>query len=171
METGLIMASATVVITLLLRPMGMLSDKIPRRPLVIVGGLAASLLYFGIPLADSFHEMLLLGIGIGFFSVVSQPASTALLVEEGILHGIGITVGLFNAVLNTGFVVGPLAGALLMNNYGVQSVFYASGIAGLLSVIIFLVWMKPESRATLPKSVLESNVLPENKTISLIQKL
>lgn len=142
-EIGIIMASATVVITLLLRPMGKLSDKLPRRLLVIAGGLSASLLYFYIPHADNFYQMLLLGIGIGFSSALSQPASTALLIDEGMLHGIGITVGMFNAMLNTGFAIGPLVGALLLNFFGLQGVFYASGMAGLVTVGLFLLWMKP----------------------------
>jgi len=142
-EIGIIMASATVVIALLLRPMGKLSDKLPRRLLVIAGGLSASLLYFCIPHADNFYQILLLGIGIGFSSALSQPASTALLIDEGLLHGIGITVGMFNAVLNAGFVIGPLAGALLLNYFGLQAVFYVSGMSGLVTVALFILWMKP----------------------------
>ncbi|NTW98566.1 MAG: MFS transporter, partial [Geobacteraceae bacterium] len=109
-ETGLVMASTTLVITLMLRPAGMLSDKAPRRSLVVAGGTIVSLLYFLIPAMGGFHQILLLGVGIGLFSVLSQPASTALLVEEGARHGMGVTVGTFNSVLNLGFVSGPLLG-------------------------------------------------------------
>ncbi|NTV50249.1 MAG: MFS transporter [Geobacteraceae bacterium] len=138
-ETGLVMASSTLVITLMLRPVGILSDKAPRRSLVVAGGTIVSLLYFLIPAMGGFHQILLLGIGIGLFSVLSQPASTALLVEEGARHGMGVTIGTFNSVLNLGFVSGPLLGAGVQSTLGLTAVFYAAGILGLGAVALFVV--------------------------------
>jgi len=136
-QAGMVMASSTLVITLLLRPAGMLSDRAPRKALVVVGGTIVSLLYFLIPAVAGFHQILLLGVGIGLFSVLSQPASTALLVEEGSRHGMGLTVGTFNSVLNLGFVSGPLLGAGLQNTLGLTAVFYAAGVMGLGAVALF----------------------------------
>ncbi|KAB0667595.1 MFS transporter [Oryzomonas japonica] len=137
-RTGLVMASTSLVMTLLLRPVGMLSDRAPRKSLVVVGGTIVSLLYFLIPVAVGFSQILILGVGIGLFSVLSQPASTALLVEEGSRHGMGLTIGTFNAVLNLGFVSGPLLGAGLQNTLGLTAVFYAAGIMGLGAVAMFI---------------------------------
>ena len=138
-QTGVVMASSTLVITLLLRPVGILSDKAPRRSLVVAGGTAVSLLYFLIPVASGFQQILFLGLGIGLFSVLSQPASTALLVEEGARHGMGVTVGTFNSVLNMGFVSGPLLGAGVQSTLGLTAVFYTAGILGLGAVALFMV--------------------------------
>ncbi|KAA0894297.1 MFS transporter [Oryzomonas rubra] len=138
-RAGLVMASSTLVTTLLLRPMGMLSDRAPRTSLVVAGGTVVSLLYFLIPVAAGFSQILALGVGIGLFSVLSQPASTALLVEEGSRHGMGATVGTFNAVLNLGFVSGPLVGAGLQSVLGLTAVFYAAGVMGLGAVGLFAV--------------------------------
>ncbi|QEM69008.1 MFS transporter [Geobacter sp. FeAm09] len=137
-RAGLVMASSTLVMTLLLRPMGMLSDRAPRKSLVVAGGTAVSLLYFLIPVAAGFSQILALGVGIGLFSVLSQPASTALLVEEGSRHGMGATVGTCNAVLNLGFVSGPLLGAGLQSALGLTAVFYAAGVLGLGAALLFL---------------------------------
>jgi DHA1 family multidrug resistance protein-like MFS transporter len=138
-QSGLVMASSTLVTTLLLRPVGMLSDRAPRKALVVIGGTAVSLLYFLVPVAPGFHQILLLGIGIGLFSVLSQPASSALLVEEGGRHGMGLTVGTFNSVLNLGLVSGPLLGALLQSTFGLTAVFHAAGVLGLGAVALFVV--------------------------------
>ncbi|QEM67703.1 MFS transporter [Geobacter sp. FeAm09] len=138
-RAGLVMASSTLVMTLLLRPMGMLSDRAPRKSLVVAGGTAVSLLYFLIPVAAGFSQILALAVGIGLFSVLSQPASTALLVEEGSRHGMGATVGTFNSVLNLGFVSGPLLGAGLQTTLGLTAVFYAAGVMGLGAVVLFMV--------------------------------
>ena len=137
-QTGLVMASSTLVFTILLRPVGILSDKAPHKSLVVAGGTIVSLLYFLIPVMAGFHQILSLVVGIGLFSVLSQPSSTALLVEEGSRHGMGLTVGTFNSVLNMGFVAGPIFGAGMQYTFGLTSVFYAAGAMGLVAVGLFM---------------------------------
>lgn len=137
LRSGLVLASGTAAMTLLLRPMGILSDRAPRPLLVLLGGGAVSLLYLLVPAATGFGSMLLLAVAIGVFSVVSQPASSALLVEEGTRYGMGATVGTFNAVLNAGFVAGPLLGALLQGTLGLTAVFHAAAAVGLAAVALF----------------------------------
>ena len=146
---GLVMASGTLAITLLLRPVGILSDRIARKPLVVAGGSAVSLLYFLIPTAPGFYQALLLGLGIGCSSVLSQPASSALLVEEGSRHGMGLTVGIFNSVLNLGLVTGPLLGAFLQNRFGLAAVFHGAGLLGLAAVALFVVHAVVPQKASL----------------------
>jgi MFS family permease len=136
-EVGIVMASSSVVMTLCLRPLGKLTDCCSRTALVMVGGGMVSGLYLLIPLATTFYHVLVLGVAIGLFSGLSQPASTALLVDEGQRFGTGYAVGLFNASLNLGFVVGPLVGAILLGFEGLASVFYVAGLCGLLAVILF----------------------------------
>lgn len=137
LRSGLVLASGTAAMTLLLRPMGILSDRAPRPLLVLLGGGAVSFLYLLVPAATGFGAMLALAVAIGVFSVVSQPASSALLVEEGTRYGMGATVGTFNAVLNAGFVAGPLLGALLQGTLGLTAVFHAAGAVGLAAVALF----------------------------------
>ena len=145
-QTGLVMASSTLVFTILLRPVGIISDKAPRKSLVVVGGTIVSLLYFLIPVMAGFHQILFLVVGIGLFSVLSQPASTALLAEEGVRHGMGLTVGTFNSVLNLGFIAGPMFGAGIQYTLGLTSVFYAAGTMGLVAVGLFMANILSEDR-------------------------
>ncbi|TGU74627.1 MFS transporter [Geomonas terrae] len=136
-QTGLVLASSTLVITTLLRPVGRLSDCHSRKSLVLLGGISVSLLYFLIPVAQGFQQVLVLGGGIGLCSVLSQPASTALLLEQGERHGTGLAVGVFNSALNLGFLVGPLFGGWLQSRFGLTSVFYAAGWIGLAAAGLF----------------------------------
>ncbi|QWV93312.1 MFS transporter [Geomonas oryzisoli] len=136
-QTGMVLASSTLVITSLLRPVGWLSDRLPRKSLVLLGGVSVSLLYFLVPVAQGFHQVLMLGGGIGLCSVLSQPASTALLLEQGERHGTGLAVGIFNTALNLGFLVGPLLGGWLQNRFGLTAVFYAAGWIGLAAAALF----------------------------------
>jgi MFS family permease len=136
-QIGMIMASSTLATTLSLRPMGKLADIFSRPTLITIGGIMVSGLYLLIPLAATFNQMLTLSLSIGFFSGLSQPASTALLVEEGKLYGTGFAIGSFNASLNLGLSVGSLVGALLLTSFGFTAIFYTVGIFGILAVTTF----------------------------------
>jgi len=142
-QIGFVMASSTVTMTLLLRPIGKLSDKINKKCLIIFGGTGVALLYMLIPAADSLIQLLVVGSGIGFFSALSQPASCALLVKEGNACGVGMTWGVTNTVVNLGFVVGPLMGTLIFSMVGAQGVLLFSGLCGLITVAIFVFCIMP----------------------------
>jgi len=137
-QVGIIMASATLIMTLLLRPAGRIADRVPRRLLVICGGTVVPLLYMLLPVAADFMQMLGVTLGIGAFSALSQPATSALLAEEGQRLGMGTSIGTFHAFLNLGFVAGPLVGSLLQSSAGLQGVFIAIGLIGLCSVAGFI---------------------------------
>lgn len=136
-QTGIIMASSTLVMTALLRPAGRLSDKMSRRKLVVCGGTIVSLLYMLLPLAADFTQVLAITLAIGAFSALSQPAVSALLAEEGQQAGMGSSVGAFHAFLNLGFVVGPLMGSILQESAGMTGVFITIGLLGLSSILGF----------------------------------
>lgn len=143
-ETGIVLASTTIITAMMLRPMGKLADCVPRKALVVAGGAAVSLLYLFIPSVNSFAEVCLLGIGIGVFSGVAQPASSAMLFEESVQLGTGFALGIFNTTLNLGFVCGSLAGSLLQGFSGISSAFYGAGIIGILAVVLFSILSKSE---------------------------
>lgn len=135
-ETGVVLASTTLVTTCLLRPAGALSDLVSRKGLLIMGGSIVSLLYLLIPTVDGFFPILAVSSCIGLGNVLSQPASTALLLEQGGRHHAGFTIGVFNAALNLGFATGPLLGAWLESRFGLTAVFQAAGGIGLITMVL-----------------------------------
>jgi DHA1 family multidrug resistance protein-like MFS transporter len=137
LEMGIIMGAGTVVIALLLRPMGSMSDKLNRRWLVIFGGSMTALLTFCLPLAQSFGHLLALSVAIGIFRVVSLPASSALLVQEGNLYGMGLAMGIFNGAMNSGTVLAPLAGGFALGFFGIKTIFYGAAFLGLIGIVFF----------------------------------
>lgn len=137
LEMGIIMGAGTVVTALLLRPMGSLSDKLNRRWMVIFGGSITALLTFCLPLAQSFGHLLALSVAIGTFRVVSLPASSALLVQEGNHYGMGLAMGVFNGALNFGTVLAPLAGGLALGFWGIETIFHGAAILGLIGIVFF----------------------------------
>ena len=137
LEMGIIMGADTVIIALLLRPMGSMSDKLNRRWLVILGGSMTALLTFYLPLAQSFGHLLALTVAMGIFRVVSLPASSALLVQEGNLYGMGLTMGIFNSAMNFGRVLAPLAGGFALGFFGIKTIFYGAAFLGLIGIVFF----------------------------------
>ena len=137
LEMGIIMGAGTVVTALLLRPMGSMSDKLNRRWMVIFGGSMTALLTFCLPLAQSFGHLLALSVAIGIFRVVSLPASSALLVQEGNLYGMGLAMGIFNGAMNFGTVLAPLAGGFALGFFGIKTIFYGAAFLGLIGIVFF----------------------------------
>ena len=133
LRVGIVMASATLAMTLLLRPIGKAADRLPRRLLVICGGTVVPLLYMLLPVVADFSQALGVTLGIGAFSALSQPAVSAMLAEEGQRLGMGTTMGSFNSFLNLGFVAGPLVGSLFQTTIGIHGVFIAVGAIGLMT--------------------------------------
>ena len=137
LELGTIMGAGTIVAALLLRPMGNMSDKLNCRWVVVVGGSMTALLTFCLPLAQSFGHLLALSVAIGIFSVVSLPASSALLVQEGNRYGMGLAMGIFNGAMNLGMVLGPLAGGFVLGFFGIKAIFYGAAFLGFTGIIFF----------------------------------
>lgn len=143
LEMGIIMGAGTVVTALLLRPMGSMSDKLNHRWLVIFGGSMTALLTFCLPLAQSFGHLLALSVAIGTFRVVSLPASSALLVREGNLYGMGLAMGIFNGAMYVGTVLAPLAGGFALGFFGIKTIFYGASFLGLIGIIFFCFFTWP----------------------------
>lgn len=141
-EIGIVMGSATLVMTLLLRSAGKVADRMPRRLLIICGGTAVPFLYMLLPVAADFMQVLGLTLGIGVFSALSQPATSSLLADEGQRLGMETSIGAFHSFLNLGFVVGPFVGSVLQSTLGLHEVFIAIGLIGLVTVAGFVL-LKP----------------------------
>ncbi|RTR29352.1 MFS transporter [Shewanella atlantica] len=142
-QTGIVMASSCLTITLLLRPMGMLADRVSHALLIILGGISVSIIYLIIPATVTFNQMIFATILLGSFSALSQPACTAMLIEEGMHYGTGNTVGIFNGAMNLGFIFGPIFGAFILSVFGIDAVFYAAGGIGVSTILLFTVNTHP----------------------------
>ncbi len=83
------------------------------------------------------NHLLALSVAIGIFSVVSLPASSALLVREGNLYGMGLAMGIFNGAMNSGTVLAPLAGGFALGFFGIKTIFYGAALLGLTGILFF----------------------------------
>lgn len=145
LEIGAVMAFSPALTAIFLHPMGQLSDQLNRKLLVFIGGSLAAFFTFLLPSAACFWQLFLLSGAIGFSSSMSLPASSALLIEEGRRYGLGATFGFFNAIMETGFLIGPIIGGIVMDNLGEAFVFYIAGLCGTIGISLFFLLCCPIS--------------------------
>ena len=137
-QIGIIMASTTIVMALLLQPAGKLADRVENKKLIVIGSVIVVLFYLLIPMATGFLPLLVVTVGVGIGSALAQPATSALLAEQGMQNGMGSTFGNFHASMNLGFVAGACASSAVQGIVGLQAVFYLAGICMLGSLAVLM---------------------------------
>lgn len=135
---------------------GRFSDRQGRALLVFIGGGAYGLIAFAFPFASTFEGLLTVSIPmageitgavivvillnglLGVADAFREPASMALFADEGKGEGIASSFGVRSLVWKPGSVLAPLAGGWLMEQFGIEWVFFVGGFAALSGVMTFL---------------------------------
>lgn len=136
---GVVLSVGIFLNAFLQTPMGMLADRFNRKILLISGGLVASVGYFYMVHTGTISEIFIARIIVSIGGALSLPAVTAIIAEEGREFGSGSTVGVFNTAMSIGQIVGPVFSGVLLDFYGMGSVFYFSGFISFCSVFAFWV--------------------------------
>jgi MFS transporter, DHA1 family, multidrug resistance protein len=124
--------------TVALIPVGMLVDRVGRRPLLIGGPLliaAASMLtavapVFGLLLVAQF----LTGAGNVAWSTAREIAAIDVIRPE---HR-GRMLSIFNGIHSAGTALGPVLGGVLTDHFSFRSVFWGYALMGLLTLVVSL---------------------------------
>ena len=125
---------------------GKIADHLNRKGLAVCGGLISVAFLFLIPFCRDFSQLLIVCVLGGLGGSISMPAISAMEVGEGRVYGMGSIMGLLTMAMSIGICAGPLLGGGIADIFGVESVFYFSGFAGLLG-IGFFVWFTKRERA------------------------
>ncbi len=135
---GIVLATNTVLASLLQPYSGKIADRFNKRGLVIIGNLIYSLFLALIPFVHNFWQLLELSALGGLGNAVSQPASSALTVEEGRKFGMGSTMAMFSMAFSIGMAIGPLLAGVIVDFGNINSVFYFGAIVGLVGTGLFI---------------------------------
>lgn len=125
---GLIISLNVFVAGILQMVFGRIGDRHNRCALIIPGALifAVSLALF--PLCTTFTAFLL----VSFFNATGAlfffPAVSATMVEAGRVYGMGTTMGIYNSIRGTSGIIAPLAGGLVADAFGLDTVFILIGV-------------------------------------------
>lgn len=123
--------------------LGSLSDRLGRRPVLLVSLAGAAVNYVFLASASSVW-MLLLGRAIAGLTSANLSVATAYLTDISPEDKRARRFGLFNAMFGIGFIVGPVLGGAL-GDYGVRLPFIAAAVLNGCNLLLAF-FMLPESR-------------------------
>ncbi|MDD2522024.1 MAG: MFS transporter [Anaerolineaceae bacterium] len=135
-------------------PAGILSDKIGRKKLIIVGWLIYALIYLGFALAGTAVHIVLLYVAYGFYYGLTYGTAKAMVGDLVPAELRGTAYGSYNAVLGIlDFPASLIAGILWSGvgswtGFGPSAPFYFGAALALIAAILFLFWkpMLPENQ-------------------------
>ena len=132
-QQGLLLASFSAMQFLFAPVWGRLSDRIGRRPVLMIGLAGSVLSYTAFALANSYEVLLASRIGAGLFGATIGTAS-AYIADETTQETRGKGMALIGAAFGIGFTVGPVIGAMT----GEGHTWLPGAIAAGFSAIAFL---------------------------------
>jgi MFS family permease len=136
---GVLLVANNLPMIVLLAPAGWLADRFNRRVLVILGNLIYITTLALVPLAHTFWQQLWLCFPRAIGGAISNPAATAMTVEEGRKFGMGSTMSILMMAMAIGIALGPTLSGLIADHVNINMVFYFGGAIGLIGTGLF-VW-------------------------------
>lgn len=138
-DSGLVLSVYQLSMVIFQTPFGRLSDKIGRKPILLIGLIVYSIGSFFCSMVSSIEQMILLralqGIGASMFNPVSQVILTDLVPE----NMRGTIMGACMMVLNLGWFASPVLGGIISDTMDMRIVFIICGALTITSIVpIFL---------------------------------
>ena len=164
MQIGLLFASYSLCQFLFSPIIGKLSDKIGRRPVLIVSVIGTAAGFFIMGAANTL-ALLFVGRILDGVSGASIATCQAYLADVTTREERGKTMGLMGATFGLGFIFGPALGGLASAAYGSQAPFYIAGVLAVLNLFLVIRFvtesLTPELRAK--ASATKTEVPKENR--------
>jgi DHA1 family multidrug resistance protein-like MFS transporter len=130
-------------------PMGWLSDRVGRKPLMLFGlalHVVITIAYLGM---DNAPMLIVLRFFDGLGGAAVWPAARAHVMDHAPPERRGQALGFVGAAINGGIMIGPAIGGFLGGVSGFSGPLWFGAITGLLS-LLFLAWKVKDSRRTAP---------------------
>lgn len=141
-EVGLLFGMQGITSFLSKPAMGRLSDKVGRRPLILLGLLICAGTFVLIPRASELMVLLGLAAGFGFGEAVVTSSTSALVADLSESCAIGAGMGMQGTISDIGHASGPLLAGLLIVQLGYQGAFTIIASIQLVAAALFWVIMR-----------------------------
>ena len=134
---GVVVAASTMTGVFLKLPMGVLSDIVGRKRLLIVGAVAFGVTPFVYLLIEDLQTLLILRLCHGLATAVFAPIALAT-VASMFADKRGVGMGWYTASTQAGALLGPLAGGFFLDHAAFSDAFTVAGAIGLLGLLLVL---------------------------------
>ena len=122
-----------VATTLLSKPfLGWISDRVGRKPQILVGFLVGALVVWLLPWQNSFFALSVLAVIYGLSVAITTSATTALVTDVCQQKHYGAAHGVFGTLFDAGHASGPITAGFLVASLGYQASF------GIYSALLFV---------------------------------
>jgi DHA1 family multidrug resistance protein-like MFS transporter len=157
--------------TFLRLPMGVLMDRLGRKPFIMLGGLVTLLGYVSYSFANAWF---LLGAGIAFVSLDLAIRGTAISASLGDAEKSGRLGRVFSldlGVTETAATVAPLVGGFAATSLGVPTSMLFGSSAGIIVIALLIVWIfykpTPLTRSE-PEDAQKWFTLPDRRILPIL---
>ena len=148
LELGALAASFAVARIILAGPMGRLSDRVGRRPILIFSLLGFAFSNFVYAYATDVIVMISARALEGAVSAGFFPAANALVSDLTTIKNRGTAMGYLSMGNMVGFVIGPALGGFLAQFLGIRIPFILAGIATLFTmVLLYILVQEPVTKS------------------------
>jgi MFS family permease len=134
-EIGAVISTRTIVNAGLQSIFGRMADRYNKVALLLIGCFIAATCVFVVPFSNSFLQLVGLFGLIGIGEALVWPTMGAIAVEEGHQYGQGSMMGIFNMAMSVGILLGSFVAGSLMDQLGLDYVFYITSIILILSAL------------------------------------
>ena len=140
-ELGLLMAVYSLM-QLFFAPMwGRISDRIGRKPVMVIGIAGLALSFFISATADSLWVLFVARVIGGILSSANMPTAMAYVADITTPEDRGKGMGIIGAAIGLGFIFGPAIGGVFSKT-SLTFPFYIAGVVSLITLVLVLVLLK-----------------------------
>jgi len=145
-QVGLMIASFNLARTFFNPLSGRLSDRWGRKPFITLGLLLYTLVSVLYVMADRIETLIPVRFLHGLTSVMVAPIAMALVADIAPKQRMGLYLGTLNMAFMLGLGIGPAAGGIIRDIFGMQAAFYAMGGLSLLTCAGIAVFLPGDRR-------------------------
>lgn len=140
---GLLFASYSIVQFFFAPIWGAMSDRVGRKPMIVLGLVGFGISFFFMGMANSLWMLFAARITGGILSAATMPTVMAYIADTTTVESRAGGLGLLGAAMGIGMIFGPVLGGFL-GEYSASLPFYVAGGLG-IAVSLFAFSLLPES--------------------------
>ncbi|MDI6884064.1 MAG: MFS transporter [Hadesarchaea archaeon] len=135
-QAGFLITLFAGVRAVLFTPLGGLSDRVGRRPVILAGVIGSSFLSAAIAMVSGFPALAAIILLLAVAEGAVYPAVVSTVSRAGEGRNMGYVLGIFNAIAMVGWGLFPGVGGALADAYGPTSPFLMCAVVGLAAAAL-----------------------------------